>query len=136
MNEMFLKNELETINFGKEISKKLKGSEILLLEGPLGSGKTTFVKGIGLGLGIDEKIIRSPSFLIMHNYGKLLHIDFYRIRNNPIEDFEAIGIFEALNLGCIKAIEWPPEFLKKIYCKAWKFYFSYKKKGRYVFWEN
>ncbi len=136
MNELYLKDELATLNFGKEISKKLKGNEILLLEGPLGSGKTTFVKGVGIGLGIDDKIIRSPSFLIMHNYGKLLHIDFYRIRNNPVEDFESLGIFEAINLRVIKAIEWPPEFLKKICSKAWKFYFSYRKRGRCVFWEN
>jgi tRNA threonylcarbamoyladenosine biosynthesis protein TsaE len=69
MDEVFLKDERETINFGKEFAKRLKGDEVICLLGDLGSGKTTFVKGLAEGLGIREGYqVRSPTFTIVNEY--------------------------------------------------------------------
>lgn len=76
-------NEAEMKVFGARIAKLLKGGEIIELVGDVGSGKTTFVKGLASGLGVTEDV-QSPSFTISREYKardglKLLHYDFYRL---------------------------------------------------------
>lgn len=134
MNEKFIKDEKEMLKFGKEFAKNLKKGSNLFLYGELGTGKTTFVKGIGLGLGIDKDKIKSPSFLIIHNYGKLIHIDLYRIQKASFEELEEAGIIDALNSKKIKAVEWPNEILEKLYPDSIKLKFYFKGVGRYVQW--
>jgi tRNA threonylcarbamoyladenosine biosynthesis protein TsaE len=97
MDEVFLKDEQETINFGKEFAKRLKGNEVICLLGDLGSGKTTFVKGLAEGLGIKEGYqVRSPTFTIVNEYptqrGRLIHIDLYRVQDFDVEQFVGEGI--------------------------------------------
>ena len=97
MDEIFLKDEQETINFGKEFAKRLKGDEVICLLGDLGSGKTTFVKGLAEGLGIKEgSQVRSPTFTIVNEYptqrGRLIHIDLYRVKDFDVEQFVGEGI--------------------------------------------
>ena len=61
---------------------RLEGGEILLLSGPLGAGKTLFVKGMCAALGIDEEDVTSPSFTLVNPYAgrlQLYHIDLYRL---------------------------------------------------------
>lgn len=61
---------------------RLEGGEILLLSGPLGAGKTIFVKGMCAALGIDEEDVTSPSFTLVNPYAgrlQLYHIDLYRL---------------------------------------------------------
>jgi tRNA threonylcarbamoyladenosine biosynthesis protein TsaE len=72
----------ETFNYGYQIGARLEGGEILLLSGPLGAGKTLFVKGICAALGIDEEDVTSPSFTLVNPYAgrlQLYHIDLYRL---------------------------------------------------------
>jgi tRNA threonylcarbamoyladenosine biosynthesis protein TsaE len=72
----------ETFNFGHQIGARLAGGEILLLSGPLGAGKTIFVKGICAALGIDEEDVTSPSFTLVNPYAgrlTLYHLDLYRL---------------------------------------------------------
>ena len=57
----------ETIKIARQFAKKLKGGEVIGLVGDLGAGKTVFVKGLALGLGIKEKIT-SPTFVILKKY--------------------------------------------------------------------
>src|SRR6185295_9031747 len=74
-------NAEETFVLGKQIGSQLAGGEILLLDGPLGAGKTIFVKGLAAGLELDPEEITSPSFTLVNPYeGRLplLHIDLYR----------------------------------------------------------
>lgn len=136
MNEIFLKNEKEMLEFGENFSKKLNKDSIILLEGELGTGKTTFVKGIGAGIGINKNIIRSPSFLIIHNYGTLVHIDLYRIQNASFEELEEAGVIDALNEKKLRAVEWPNDLIKKIYPESILIKFYFKGNGRYVRWKN
>ena len=81
---MFIGNLKETLNLGKKLSHKLNPQSIVLLQGPIGAGKTSFVKGIAEGLSITEEIT-SPTFALSHHYnsGKipLIHIDLYRLNN-------------------------------------------------------
>ena len=72
----------QTFNFGHQLGSRLQGGEILLLSGPLGAGKTIFVKGICSALGIDEEEVTSPSFTLVNPYEgrlRLYHLDLYRL---------------------------------------------------------
>ena len=75
-------DEQETFALGQRIGEQLSGGEILLLDGPLGAGKTVFVKGIAHALGLDAADVTSPSFTLVNPHqGRLLlyHIDLYRL---------------------------------------------------------
>ncbi len=102
VEEKIAKNEEELIKVAEELSKNLTGSEVLCLIGDLGSGKTTFVKGLAEGLKLKEGyIVKSPTFTIVNEYpterGKLIHIDLYRDKNFNVEEFIGKGII---------AVEW------------------------------
>jgi tRNA threonylcarbamoyladenosine biosynthesis protein TsaE len=98
----------ETLTVGKSIGEKLKGGEIILLIGELGTGKTIFVRGLALGVGvksIDE--ITSPTFTIIHQHdGKftLYHVDLFRI--TCAEELYNLGLEEIMSGSNIIAIEW------------------------------
>lgn len=81
-------SEQETRVFGEKLGQLLKGGEVIELVGDVGAGKTTFVKGLALGLGIDEDV-QSPSFTISRVYDarnglQLAHYDFYRLSDAGI----------------------------------------------------
>lgn len=83
----------------------LPSNAILALSGDLGAGKTTFVQGLALGLGIEEPIT-SPTFVLFNNYqNRLFHFDLYRLKNPS--DFTSLGFEEYFQKGGIAAIEWP-----------------------------
>ncbi len=73
----------ETFARGAQLGAALNGGEILLLAGPLGAGKTVFVKGLAGALGIDVDEVTSPSFTLVnrHDAGRLTlyHLDLYRL---------------------------------------------------------
>ena len=81
---MFVENLKETLNLGKKLSLKLNPQSIVLLQGPIGAGKTSFVQGIAKGLSISEDIT-SPTFALSHHYNSgeipLIHLDLYRLKN-------------------------------------------------------
>lgn len=100
----------ELIALGRWWGEGLTGNEILALRGPLGAGKTTFVKGVALGLGIEENII-SPTFVLVREYkGKfnLFHFDWYRIECS--KDVVDLGYYDYLDKPGIKVIEWPEKY--------------------------
>jgi tRNA threonylcarbamoyladenosine biosynthesis protein TsaE len=72
----------ETFRLGERLGGQLTGGEILLLSGPLGAGKTVFVKGMAGALGVDPYEVTSPSFTLVNPYTgrlRLYHIDLYRL---------------------------------------------------------
>lgn len=82
----------------------LPSNAILALRGDLGAGKTTFVQGLALGLGIQEPV-QSPTFVLFNNYNDLLfHFDLYRLKS--ADDFLNLGFDDYFYKG-ICAIEWP-----------------------------
>jgi len=83
-----VKSEQEMRALGEKLGGLLKGGEVIELVGDVGAGKTTFTKGLAVGLGIDEDV-QSPSFTISRVYdardGLLLsHYDFYRLSDAGI----------------------------------------------------
>lgn len=117
--KIFITNsDAQTQKIGKELAKSLKSKSLLLLTGDLGSGKTTFVKGLAKGLGI-KKRINSPTFVLVKNYGKILnHIDLYRLDNE--EQIKSLGIESLIKDSQITVIEWA-EKLNKSFLKLDKF---------------
>jgi len=99
----------ETKKAAALFGKKLKGGEIIALTGPLGAGKTVFVKGMAMGLGILEKEVRSPSFVILieHRKGRLplFHFDFYRIKEEA--EIDTTPFEDCLKAKGVTVIEWP-----------------------------
>ena len=103
------KNPDETFKIGEQIGDQLSGGEILLLDGPLGAGKTVFVKGLARALGVDPDEVTSPSFTLVNPYdGRLpiFHIDLYRL-DEGAQAAEAVDLEEMLsNERAVIIIEW------------------------------
>ena len=99
----------ETFDLGRQIGAQLRGGEILLLDGPLGAGKTIFVKGLAAGLDVDADEVTSPSFTLVNPYeGRLplFHIDLYRL-DAGASAAHAVDLEELLtNEQAVVVIEW------------------------------
>ena len=125
---MFVKNLKETLNLGEKLSYKLNPQSIVLLNGPIGAGKTTFVQGIARGLSISEDIT-SPTFALSHHYysGKipLIHLDLYRLENTfSAKEFFYSEEEEVLQNKAILVIEWP-DLVEPLIENFWKINISY-----------
>lgn len=98
------KSENDTFTLAENIESEKFENMVICLDGDLGSGKTVFVKGFALSLGIKENIT-SPTFNIIKEYESgelpLYHMDVYRIDDNP-----EIGIEDYFNNSGITIIEW------------------------------
>ena len=98
----------ETIKFAESVGKKLKGGDVIAYVG-LGVGKTTFTRGLSIGLGIGD-IVTSPTFALVNEYRSdssnimLCHFDMYRITNSL--DLETTGFYDYMNDRNILAVEW------------------------------
>lgn len=96
----------DTFNIAASLGQKLKGGELIALEGDLGAGKTLFVKGLAKGLDIDEPVT-SPTFTLIHHYeGRITlnHFDVYRLPTP--EAIEEIGYEEFFYGSGVTAVEW------------------------------
>ena len=140
-NLVFIENFKETIKLGKKFSKRLNSQSIVLLEGPIGAGKTSFVKGIAEGLSISEDIT-SPTFALSQHYYSgtipLIHLDLYRLENSELaQEFFISEAEEATQTKAILVIEWP-HLVQPIICNFWKIEISYAQNfGRnYKIWDT
>ena len=138
---MFVGNLKETIQLARKFSQRLNPKSIILLKGPIGAGKTSFVQGIAEGLCIKEDIT-SPTFALSHHYnsGKipLIHIDLYRLENSLLaKEFFISEEEEAIQNEAIMVIEWP-ELIQPVLNNFWKIEISYAKNfGRnYKIWDT
>jgi len=87
---------------GASLAQELTGREVICLRGELGSGKTTFVRGLARGMGVKKGYqVRSPTFTLVNEYptalGKLIHVDLYRVRDFDWSEFVGEGVV---------AVEW------------------------------
>ena len=104
---------MDTQKLGESFSQKIKEGNTILLYGDLGSGKTTFVKGILKGFNFLGEVT-SPTFSLINEYEadkKIIHIDCYR--ETEIKRWINIGIEDYFNSSDIVIIEWP-EILENI----------------------
>lgn len=97
----------ETEKLGYNLASKLHGGEVILLNGELGAGKTTFAKGLARGLGISETIT-SPTFTLLNIYQgkdlKLYHFDMYRLEQGSDADYGFDEYYGLTDRICL--IEW------------------------------
>jgi len=106
-----VKIELTTVEdteaFGRRLAAVLRPGDLVILDGPLGAGKTALVRGLAEGLGVDRSEVSSPTFTLIQEYrgGRLalFHVDLYRI-DDPRE-FDELGLDEIAEDGVL-AIEW------------------------------
>ncbi|GAB4148600.1 MAG: tRNA (adenosine(37)-N6)-threonylcarbamoyltransferase complex ATPase subunit type 1 TsaE [Cyanobacteria bacterium J069] len=104
-----------THRLGEQLGRSLAAGTILLLEGDLGTGKTTLVQGIGQGLGIVAPIV-SPTFTLVNEYldGRipLYHMDLYRLEPDEVQTLYLEQYWNGQDqpLGIV-AIEWPERLI-------------------------
>lgn len=123
------KEETEALGFA--IGKTLPPNSILCLFGDLGAGKTTFVKGVAAGLGIDPGQVNSPTFVILNMYKgekTLYHFDLYRL-GEP-DEFLSMGFEEYLFAGGICCIEWSERIAGLIPADAIQLHFNHIGEGQ------
>lgn len=98
----------ETRQLGRKLGERAERGWVLALDGPLGAGKTEFVKGLAAGLGCKDEVA-SPTFAIAHEYegGRWLlhHLDFYRLESE--DEILTCGLDERVG---VLAIEWASKF--------------------------
>lgn len=106
MKTIEVKSAQDTMNLGERLASLLNPGDLVLLDGDLGAGKTTFTKGLANGLGI-KRPIKSPTFTIIREYKEgripLYHMDIYRLENGGAEE---LGLDEYFNSDGINVIEW------------------------------
>ncbi len=107
----------ETVALGRKLAKELEPPCLVLLEGELGSGKTTLVKGLVAGRGVArEDEVTSPSFTLVHEYGgsapgpaeasggKVYHVDLYRIEHP--REIDTLGLEDLMAQQATVVVEW------------------------------
>jgi tRNA threonylcarbamoyladenosine biosynthesis protein TsaE len=103
---------------GRNFSARLRPGDVILLEGELAAGKTTFVRGLVDGLGGNPESVSSPTFVLLQSYDcrgdgitVLHHVDLYRLAED-INDLREIGLEDTLSdPTAIIAVEWPKDTL-------------------------
>jgi tRNA threonylcarbamoyladenosine biosynthesis protein TsaE len=107
--EIISHTEADTFQLGERLGSELAGGEVILLNGPLGAGKTLLVKGIANALGVPEDDVSSPSFTLVNPYDgrlRLYHIDLYRL-DEGASAAHAVDLDELLSdEGAVIVIEW------------------------------
>lgn len=104
----------ETLAAGRALAAELRAGDVLALVGPLGAGKTQFVKGLAAGLGLDAEGVTSPTFTLLHEYrgpaarAPLYHFDFYRLETAA--EAAALGLEEVFDGDGVTAVEWADRF--------------------------
>ena len=96
----------ETIEYAKKIGKLLKGGEVIAYKGSMGAGKTTFTRGLCIGMGLPDEVT-SPTFALVNEYrGKitLYHFDMYRIQS--ADDLETTGFYDFISDVSVLAVVW------------------------------
>lgn len=107
MFENNIRSAKETFQLGADFSAQLSAGSIVTFKGELGAGKTTCIKGVCAGLGVQQPVT-SPTFTLINEYvGRLpvYHFDFYRI-HAKIEVMD-LGLSEYFDGDGVCLIEWP-----------------------------
>ncbi|HVR75260.1 MAG TPA: tRNA (adenosine(37)-N6)-threonylcarbamoyltransferase complex ATPase subunit type 1 TsaE [Planctomycetota bacterium] len=102
----------ETRAIARALGRGLLGGDTIALSGDLGSGKTTFTRGLVEGLGLDARIVSSPTYVLEHIYPTRVpvhHFDAYRL--SSVEELLALGFHERLDGRRVVVVEWAEKVL-------------------------
>ena len=117
MMEIISHSEAQTRRLAMGLASRLRAGDVIALAGPLGAGKTCFVRGLAEGLGLDPADVSSPTFIMCQEYEPpkgqggpvLVHVDGYRLAGD--DELETIGWDEYLEArDAIIALEWADRF--------------------------
>jgi tRNA threonylcarbamoyladenosine biosynthesis protein TsaE len=101
--------------FAENLAQSLESGRVLILDGVMGAGKTTFTKGLARGLGFTGEVT-SPTYTYIQEYptplGTLAHIDAYRLE--PKSRLWQMGLDELLERSHLTVIEWGLEFVTEL----------------------
>ena len=108
MPDTVTQSQDDTEQLAANLAGTRRPGDVVLLSGPLGAGKTAFVRGLARGLGVDADDVSSPTFTLVHEYRggrlRLFHADLYRLGRAGAED---LGLDELGVQDGVLAIEWP-----------------------------
>ena len=110
----------ETMALAEALADQLQPGDVMTLHGDLGAGKTCFVQGLALGLGVHEPVT-SPTYTLVQEYAgrlPLYHIDLYRISGE--NEALGLGIDDYLYSQGISAIEWPERIVSLLPVHRWE----------------
>lgn len=95
-----------TRTIGRRLGRLLRPADVVLLQGPLGAGKTTLTQGIGSGLSVDDPVTSRTFVLLGRHDGEtpLYHADLYRLTST--EEVEDLALEEQARDGVL-VVEWP-----------------------------
>ena len=122
----FTKHFEETALLGEKLAKIVSPGDLIFLQGDLGSGKTTFMRGFLRGLDFMGKV-KSPSYTLLEQYCLKLtinHFDLYRFKDQ--NEWEDAGFNEFMNNTDVNVIEWPEKAINVIPQSDLTVGFSYK----------
>lgn len=115
---LFLPDAEATEDAGATLAGSVQPGDLLLLQGPLGAGKTTLIRGLVRGLGGDPAEVCSPTFILRETYEvagargirRVHHLDLYRLRGKPQSPWLELGLSELLDdPAAVTAVEWPED---------------------------
>jgi tRNA threonylcarbamoyladenosine biosynthesis protein TsaE len=132
--ERLCATEEDTRQAAQDLAACLGTHAVLSLEGPMGAGKTCFVKGLAKALGCDTREVSSPTFTLIHEYHgghlPLVHMDLYRIESSA--DLAPLGFDDYLAGDGIIAIEWGGKFAEELPPHTLRLVLSIKGSGRLI----
>ena len=108
--ERLCEGAADTQKLGEELGAALEAGDLVVLDGPLGAGKTTFTQGIAKGMGVKGRVT-SPTFVIAREHSSigngpsLVHVDAYRLGDDPLGELDALDLDSALDNAVVVA-EW------------------------------
>ena len=126
-----LPDEMATADLARRLAPHLRAGDRIALDGPMGAGKTTFVRHLVAALGGDATCVASPTYTLLHRYESLppvIHVDACRLRSPG--QLSALG-FDELCADAIAAVEWAAQVAVALE-PTWSLVFAHAAGGRRV----
>ncbi len=109
MSKHICKNNAALASIAKQLLPQILEHKMICLSAPMGAGKTTFIKQIGIALGVPENEIHSPTYSIVNEYRgqehTIFHFDFYRLKN--LEEAYDLALEDYFSRDALCFLEWP-----------------------------
>lgn len=111
-----LRTRRDTRRLAEKLGSKVRAGDFIMLEGPLGAGKTFFVRGFMRALGLPEKTpVTSPTFILVQEFETnppVVHTDLYRIESGS--DIRELGLSDRIGHDAVVITEWGEQFIETL----------------------